>query len=77
MPSVKVYTRTTCAPCRALKHWLQSKNIPYTELNADNDPALVEEVVQKSGYQQFPCTIVGDAVVSGLNLPLLSKLLML
>lgn len=77
MPSVTVYTRTTCGPCRTLKHWLKSKNVPFIELNADNDPALVDEVVQKSGYQQFPCIIVGEKVVSGLNLPLLSQLLML
>jgi glutaredoxin len=76
MPAVKVYTRTTCGPCHSLKYWLKAKNIPFVELNADNDPALLEEVIRLSGYQQFPCTVIGDRVISGFNLPLLSNLLM-
>lgn len=77
MPSVKVYTRPTCAPCLTLKRWLQSKGVTYIEINVDEDPRLIEEVILKSGYQQFPMTLVGDTPISGLNLALLSKTLML
>jgi glutaredoxin 3 len=77
MPTVVVYTRTTCAPCRTLKHWLSAKNVPFTELNVDSNPRLMDEVIAKSGYQVVPLIQVGDTFVSGLNLPLLSRLLML
>lgn len=77
MPTVKVYTRTTCGPCRTLKHWLKTKNVPFEEINVDSDPKLMDEVIQLSGLQMVPVTTVGDRVISGLNLPLLSNLLML
>lgn len=73
---VKVYTRTTCGPCRTLKHWLKTKNIPYEEINVDDDPKMVDEVIKLSGLQMVPLLVVGDRVISGLNLPLLSNLLM-
>lgn len=76
MPSVKVYTRTTCAPCQLLKRWLSNKNIPYEEINVDSDPAIMDEVIQRSGLQMVPMTQVGEQFVSGLNIALLSKLLM-
>lgn len=77
MPTVKVYTRTTCGPCRTLKHWLKSKGVPYQEINVDDDPKLMDEVIQLSGLQMVPVTIVQDKVISGLNLSLLSATLML
>lgn len=76
MPAVKVYTRTTCGPCRTLKYWLQSKGVPFTEINVDDDPKLMDEVIAKSGYQMVPMIEVGEKCISGLNLPLLSNLLM-
>lgn len=77
MPSVKVYTRTTCAPCQMLKHWLKNKNVPYTEVNVDEDPKLMDEVIKRTGIQMVPMIEVGDRTVSGLNIRLLSELLML
>lgn len=77
MPAVTVYTRTTCGPCRTLKHWLKLKNVPFTEINVDDDPRLMDEVIAKSGYQMVPMIDVGgEVIISGLNLPLLSNLLM-
>lgn len=78
MPTVKVYTRTTCAPCRTLKHWLKSKGVPYEEINVDEDPALMDLVIKQTGIQQVPMTQVGeDRFISGLNIALLANLLML
>lgn len=74
---VTLYTKTTCAPCRGLKAWLARKGIAYTEVCADNDPTVYDKVVQLSGYQQFPCIVIGETVVSGANIGLISKLLML
>lgn len=65
---VKVYTRTTCGPCRTLKHFLKVKNIPYEEINVDTDPKLMDYVIERSGYQMVPMTLIGDTVISGLNL---------
>lgn len=77
MPSVKVYTRTTCAPCQMLKRWLQNKNVPYTEVNVDDDPELMDEIIQQTGFQMVPTVKVGDQYIQGLNIALLAKTLML
>ena len=73
---VKVYTRSTCAPCRMVKTWLQKKGIKYEELSLDERPELADEVLLKSGALMVPFIQVGEESVVGANLPLLSKLLM-
>lgn len=78
MPTVKVYTRTTCGPCRTLKHWLKVKGVPFIEINVDDDPKLMDIVIERTGLQMVPMIQVGeDKFISGLNLPLLSTALML
>jgi len=43
----------------------------------DADPRLMDEIIARTGYQMVPMIQVGDKYVSGMNLPLLSQLLML
>lgn len=73
---VTVYTRTTCAPCRMVKTFLQRKGVQYEEKNLDDNPELATEAFEKSGFTMVPIIVVGERVVSGMNLPLLSELLM-
>ena len=75
MPEITIYTRTTCAPCRAVKHWLKSKGFVYTEKNVDEDPSHIDMVLKQTGMQMVPVTIVNGETVLGLNLSRLSQLL--
>ena len=75
--TVTIYTRTTCAPCQTLKYWLNQKKVAFSEKDVDADPSLEQEIFKKSGYLMVPMIEVGDKVISGLNLPLISKALML
>jgi len=59
-----------------LKKWLQHKNVPYIEVNVDDDPKLMDEIIQKTGYQMVPTVQVGDQYIQGLNIALLAKTLM-
>lgn len=72
---VTIYTKNTCAPCRMVKQWMNKKGIAFTELSLDDNPDLAGEVVRKSGNMMVPMIQVGDNIVSGPNIPLLSKLL--
>ena len=73
--SVTVYTRTTCAPCRMVKTFLQKKGVKYEEVNVDENPERAAEAFEKSGFQMVPVTVIGDRVISGMNIPLLSEIL--
>jgi len=73
---VKIYTRTTCAPCRAVKTWLQKKGVKYEELNIDENPELEGEVMQRTGLLMVPVIQIGENIVQGMNFARLSELLM-
>lgn len=72
---VTVYTRSTCAPCRMLKTYLQKKGINYKEKNIDENPEFAQEAFDCSGMTMVPVMKVGDKVVAGFNLPLISQAL--
>lgn len=66
--SVVIYTRTTCAPCKMMKAYMNNKGIKYEEKDVDADPALVEKVIELSGRMMVPVTVVGEKVISGFNI---------
>jgi len=62
---VKIYTRETCAPCRTLKYWLKSKNIPFSELSPEG-----------TDVQIVPTILIGEEKIIGLDFKRLSDLLL-
>lgn len=76
MPDVVVYTRTTCGPCRTVKYFLTQKGIPFKEVNVDDDPSLMQEILARTGFMQVPMTLVNGIAISGANFGLLNKSLM-
>lgn len=77
MPQVTVYSRTSCAPCKMLKIWLTNKGIPFVERNVDEDPSLMDQIVEKTGFRMVPVTQIGEQYIAGANIPSISKLLVL
>lgn len=75
MPEITIYTRNSCGPCRAVKHWLSSKNFTYNEKNIDNNPELVDEMIRTSGMQIVPLTIINGEPVMGMNIGRINSLL--
>lgn len=75
MPDVKVYTRTTCGPCKTVKYFLTQKGISFTEINVDDDPRLMDEVLTQSGFMQVPLTMINGKAISGANIGLLNSAL--
>lgn len=66
---ITIYTRPSCAPCANIKKLFSLKNIAYEEKNVDADPRLMDEVVRLTGLAMVPCTLVGEKVISGGNIP--------
>jgi glutaredoxin 3 len=56
---VVVYTTSSCPACRSAKNWLKANQVPYTELNIedDNDAALE--------YRKLKVRVVPAIVVDG------------
>jgi len=73
---VTIYTRSTCAPCKTVKYFLQKKGVAYAEKNID-DPEYAAEFARVSDYPMVPLVLVGETKIQGLNLGLLSQALML
>ncbi len=73
--SITVYTRTTCAPCRTLKHYLKTKGHEFIEKNVDEDPKHMDDVIKQTGFQMVPMTVINGEAVMGLNLAKINSLL--
>lgn len=52
--SVIVYSKPNCGPCRATKHALQSRGVPYEEIDVSQDAEALAFVSQTLGYRGVP-----------------------
>lgn len=58
MLKITIYSTATCAYCKMLKSYLQSKDIAYEEKHADMDQVVAQELFEKSGQLGVPFTII-------------------
>jgi len=65
--AVTIYTGNRCAYCNATKRLLDSKEVKYTEINVDDDPALREEMMTRTKRQSVPQIFIGDLHVGGFD----------
>ncbi|MDQ3204450.1 MAG: glutaredoxin 3 [Pseudomonadota bacterium] len=64
MREVTMYTTSTCPYCRGAKQLLESKGIPYTEINVGTH-GIKQEMVKRSGRHTVPQIFIGDRHVGG------------
>jgi glutaredoxin 3 len=67
--NVTIYSADWCAFCKAAKHYLDTKNIAYTEKNIELDPANAQEVVEKSGQMGIPVLDIDGTIIVGFDRP--------
>jgi glutaredoxin len=58
MTKITIYSTATCGYCKMLKGYLMSKDIAFDDKRADTDPALAQELLEKSGQLGVPFTII-------------------
>ncbi|NBU34693.1 glutaredoxin family protein [bacterium] len=75
MPKITVFTRTTCAPCKTVKYFIEKKGFSFIEKNID-DPEYAKEFSHFADMPMVPLVLIGDQKVQGLNLARLNDLLM-
>ncbi|ABI78308.1 glutaredoxin 3 [Hyphomonas neptunium ATCC 15444] len=66
MAKVTIYTRAFCPYCTRALQVLKDKGVELNEIDAGMDPALREEMVQRSnGGRTFPQIFVGETHIGG------------
>lgn len=65
--NVTVYTTTTCPYCTMVKGFLSQNNIPFKEVNVENDPATMEMLVSQTGQMGVPQTEIDGKWVLGFD----------
>jgi glutaredoxin-like protein NrdH len=70
MPTVKIYTLSTCVHCKATKRLLDECSVKYefTDvdlLDGEERRAVLEEVRRINDRCTFPTIVIGDRVIVG------------
>lgn len=74
MKNVIVYSSDTCGYCHAVKKYLESNDIKYTEKNVSTDEVARKELM-KLGYMGVPIIMINDDVVQGFDKNRIQELL--
>jgi mycoredoxin len=76
-PPIRMYSTTWCGDCRRSKRFLDAHQIPFEEINIDEDRQAAEVVLTiNKGARSVPTIIFpdGSVLVEPSNLALASKL---
>jgi glutaredoxin 3 len=63
--AVVMYATGWCPYCERARQLLKRKQVEFTEIDIDKDPALREQMMQRSGRRTVPQIFVGDVHVGG------------
>lgn len=62
-----VYTTSTCPYCTMMTDYLKEQNIPFKEINVQNDPAAGQKLVETTGQMGVPQTELNGQWILGFN----------
>ena len=65
MPRVTVYTKPYCPYCVRALALLRNKGVVVEDIEASSDPALRQEMIQRSGRATYPQIFVGERHIGG------------
>lgn len=65
MARIEIYTKTTCPYCRLAKRLLESKGQVWTEIDLDQEPGRLEEMLERSGGRRTVPEILIDGRLIG------------
>ena len=64
-PPITIYTAGWCPYCQRAKGLLTQKNLPFSEIDVDDDAKSREEMAARSGRRTVPQIFIGDRHVGG------------
>lgn len=66
MARIRMYSTAVCPYCQMAERLLRGKGVTEIEkIRIDSDPALREEMMQKTGRRTVPQIYIGDTHVGG------------
>ena len=73
---VRVYSVPGCTGCRAVKEYLTSKHVAFTEIDMAADEEARKMVIEKTGHIGSPVVQVGDEFIFGFDQQKIEKMLL-
>lgn len=67
MSAIILYTKASCPYCDRAKQFLKAKGANYTEVRIDDNPALQQEVIVRSGRRTVPQIFIHDKPIGGFD----------
>jgi glutaredoxin-like YruB-family protein len=67
MSPVIIYSAPWCAFCKTEKQYLEHLGVAYEERDIESDPAIMQELVDKSGMQSVPVTDIDGTIIRGFD----------
>lgn len=67
--NVTIYSASWCAFCHMAKQYLDSKHVPFKEIDVDHDPSAAQRIFSKTGQAGVPVLEIGDATILGFDRP--------
>ncbi len=64
---VIVFSTPSCPWCARVKQYLQSRRVPFKDINVAQDTVAAQEMVRKSGQQGVPQLWIDGRVVVGFD----------
>ena len=64
---VRVYSTPGCTGCRAVKEFLRSRNVGFTEVDMAADEEARDFVMKKTGFLGSPIVQIGDEFIAGFD----------
>jgi glutaredoxin 3 len=65
MPKITIYTTASCPYCHRAKQLLAKKNLEFTEIAVDNDPAARRTMIERAGRTSVPQIFFDDKHIGG------------
>jgi glutaredoxin-like YruB-family protein len=75
--AVKIYTTVVCPFCHMAKNFLKENKIKFEEINLENNPKAVKEMVEKSGQTGVPVLDINGIIIIGFDAERIKKALKL
>lgn len=66
---VKVYSTNTCHYCTLAKRYLESRGIPFENIDVSRDHEAAREMVRKTGQMGVPVLDIDGTFIVGFDRP--------